>query len=168
MREELAKELGVSLKYLNNRSQVLNYTNEDMNLKLDNDEQVYIAVFDIPIESGIVGFQTQSLALVFVLNTHLYHGSGSLVTDLERRPEVMKAMQSVLISCHQAVEYLERVEDYSFYNSSNVRVYLKTQKGVFFRELGKNNGRVDNFLTSMMNYVMKSISESGGIEGNIR
>ncbi len=56
MDEEIVKGKNVSKKYLAYREQVLNYTNEEMNLPLDNDEQVYIAVFDIPLKSGIVGF----------------------------------------------------------------------------------------------------------------
>lgn len=43
----------VSKQYLEFRQRVLQYTNIDMNLKLENDEQVYIAVFDVPIASNI-------------------------------------------------------------------------------------------------------------------
>ena len=43
-------EKRVVSKYLEYRENVLKYTNTDMNLKLENDEQVYIAVFDIPTE----------------------------------------------------------------------------------------------------------------------
>lgn len=41
----------ISEKYLQYRERVLNYTNIDMNLALENDEQVYIVVFDIPLEN---------------------------------------------------------------------------------------------------------------------
>lgn len=43
----------VSKQYLEFRQRLLQYTNIDMNLKLENDEQVYIAVFDVPIASNI-------------------------------------------------------------------------------------------------------------------
>ena len=36
-------------EFLNLRKSVLEYTNDQMNLSLDNDNQVYIALFDIPI-----------------------------------------------------------------------------------------------------------------------
>ncbi len=49
----------------------MQYTNIGMNLELENDEQVYIAVFDVPIESNIVGADTQTYALVFGL-IHIY------------------------------------------------------------------------------------------------
>ncbi len=43
-------------KYLKLRDNALKYTYNDMNLKLENDNQVYIAVADIPVESKILGF----------------------------------------------------------------------------------------------------------------
>ena len=63
-------EKSVTSKYLEYRENVLKYTNIDMNLELENDEQVYIAVFDIPTESGILYGHTKTLALVFGLNIH--------------------------------------------------------------------------------------------------
>ncbi|MCY7192743.1 hypothetical protein, partial [Streptococcus gallolyticus] len=59
----------VSENYIKLRQQVLDYTNKDMNLTLDNDKQVYIAVFDIPVESIILNRESQALALVFGINT---------------------------------------------------------------------------------------------------
>ena len=150
----------VSRQYLVNRAQLLNYTNKDMNLSLENDEQVYIALFDIPMESNVIGFQTQSLALVFGLNTHIYHGSGNVMVDLEKKPNVMQAMQSVLISVSQALPEMQLISDFAFYNSDKVWVYLKTQKGIFFKELSDEENKVDRFLQMLMNHVMKQIIEN--------
>lgn len=148
----------ISERYLALREQVLRYSYQDMNLTLDNDEQVYIAVFDIPLKSKIMGFQTQTLALVFGLNTHIYHGSGNVMVDLEKNEEVMKAMQSVLVSSHQVLEYMKRTENTEYYESKNVRVYLKTKKGIYFKEL-KENTREDKFLIMLMNHVLEAISK---------
>lgn len=117
-------ERKISEKYLQYRERVLNYTNIDMNLALENDEQVYIAVFDIPLESNVIGFQTQTLALVFELNVHIYHGSGSVIVDLEKNEKVMKAMQSLLISSHQVLKKMNLVDNTDYYDSKNIRVYL--------------------------------------------
>lgn len=157
MNKDFNTEKQVSQKYLNYREQVLRYTNQDMGLTLENDEQVYIAVFDMPIESGIVGFQTQTLALVFGLNTHIYHGSGSVLTNLEQSPKVMKAMQSLLVSSSQALPYMALTIDLEFYNSDKVRVYLKTKRGIYFKELGEKD-KSDIFLKKQMNYVLKEIA----------
>lgn len=156
----MSNQLNVSEEYLLYRNRVLGYTNEDMNLKLDNNQQVYIALFDIPLKSNIVGFQTQSLALVFGLNTHLYHGSGEVITGLEENPKIRKAMQSLLISSSQVLPYMELTDDVKFYNSEFVRVYLKTAKGIYFKEL-KEETKENDFIKMLMNYVLKEISESG-------
>ncbi len=147
----------ISEKYLQYRERVLSYTNIDMNLALENDEQVYIAVFDIPLESSIIGFQTQTLALVFGLNVHIYHGSGSVIVDLEKYEKVMKAMQSLLISSHQVLKKMNLVDNTDYYDSKNIRAYLKTRKGVFFRELN-GDCKEDRFLSMLLSNVLKEIS----------
>lgn len=157
--EKLDRGSAVSKEYLQYRNQVLAYTYQDMNLTLDNDEQVYIAVFDIPLESNIIGFQTQTLALVFGLNVHIYHGSGKVMVNLEKNDKVMKAMQSLLISSHQVLKSMQLVDNTDYYESKNVRAYLKTRKGIYFKELQKDN-REDEFLRTLMNYVLKEIAES--------
>lgn len=91
-----------------------------------NDKQVYIALFDIPIKSGIIGFHTQSLAPVFGLNTHIYHGSGDVITELEQNANVKKAMQSLLISSSQVIPHMELTNNVEFYNSDYIRAYFKT------------------------------------------
>lgn len=52
-------------RYFDLRERLLKYSNSDINLELENDKQVYLAVFDIPIESNFVGFHTQILVLLF-------------------------------------------------------------------------------------------------------
>lgn len=149
----------VSERYLNLREQVLRYSNEDMNLSLENDKQVYIAVFDIPLKSNIIGFQTQTLALVFGLNTHIYHGSGNVMVELEKNPEVMKAMQSLLISSHQVLNSMKITTDTEYYNSEYVRAYLKTRKGIYFKEL-RGESKEEKFLLMLMNHVLETIAKS--------
>lgn len=149
----------VSKEYLHYRAQVLGYTYQDMNLSLDNDSQVYIAVFDIPLKSNILEFQTQTLALVYGLNTHIYHGSGNVMVDLEKDSGVMNAMQSLLISCHQTLDGMNLVKNTEFYNSDKVRAYLKTRKGIYFKELA-GNCKEDEFLLGLMNYVLSEIGKS--------
>ena len=89
-------EKSVVSKYLEYRENVLKYTNIDMNLELENDEQV------------------------------------------------LKRMQLV--------------DDYSYYESSNVRAYLKTRRGVYFQEL-TNKSREERFLNMLMENVLITISK---------
>lgn len=85
---------------------------------------------------------------MFGLNVHLYHGSGTYMVELEKYPEVKKSMQSILISSHQALSKMKLVNQFEFYNSKNVRAYLKTRKGIYFKEV-RGNGKVDVFLSSL-------------------
>lgn len=147
----------VSKQYLKIREKVLQYTNVDMNLKLENDNQVYIAVFDIPVKSGVVGMNLQTIALVFGLNTHIYFGNGDAWTGLEKNPNVMKAMQSLLISSHQVLPKMQLTSTPQFYESENIRAYLKTGKGVYFKEL-TGSCKEDKFLQMLLNNLRKEIS----------
>lgn len=149
----------VAERYLIQREQVLNYTNKDMNLLLNNDKQVYIAVFDIPLQSNIVGFQTQTLALVFGLNVHIYNGNGEAIVNLEKDSNVMQAMQSLFVSSSQVLPYMKIIDNFDFYNSKYVRAYLKTKKGVYFKEL-KGEIKSDKFLLFLMNNVIKAITNN--------
>ena len=69
----------VSERYLELRQNALDYTFEQMNLQLENDKQVYLAVFDIPVESAIIGNKTKTLVLVFGLNIHIYCANGDRI-----------------------------------------------------------------------------------------
>lgn len=151
-------EVGILDAYLRFRKQVLEYSNVDMNLKIENDEQVYIAVFDVPIDSNIMGADTQTYALVFGLNTHVYFRTGDVLTGLEKKGNVMKAMQSLLISSHQVLGKMQLTQNIEFYESRNIRAYLKTRKGIFFKEL-IGDCREDKFLIMLLKNLQKEISE---------
>ena len=70
----------------------------------------------------------------------------------------MKAMQSVLISSHQVLGSMEKTENIEYYESKNVRVYLKTKKGIYFKEL-EGDSKEDRFLLMLMNHVLGAISQ---------
>lgn len=157
MTEDLYKN-SVTKRYLDLRRQVLKYSNSNMNLRLENDRQVYIAVFDVPLDSGIIGSQTLTLALIFGLNTQIYHGSGEVITDLEKSESVMKAMQSLFVSCPQVLNAMQLTSNTEYYQSNKVRAYLKTRNGIYFKELDSKN-KEDRFLTMLMKNVLTKITE---------
>ena len=53
---------------------------------------------------------------------------------------------------------MQLVDDYSYYESSNVRAYLKTRRGVYFQEL-TNKYREERFLNMLMENVLITISK---------
>lgn len=144
--------------YLNLRKNVLVYTNEDMNLELQRDDQVYIAVVDIPTSSGIVGNEYMTLAMVFGLNCHLYMSNGDTMTGLEKDPKVMGAMQSLLISSHQVLRRMELTERLDFEKSGRRQVYLKTCGGIYYKEL--DDSKASSFLNMMIDNVLRCIGEN--------
>jgi len=73
----------------------------------------------------------------------------------------MKAMQSLLISSHQVLNVMKITEDIDFYNSNKVRAYLKTRKGIYFKEL-TGNCKEDEFLLGLMKYVLGEIGKQQG------
>ena len=57
------------------------------------------------------------------------------MTGLEQNAKAKQAMQSLFISCPQALDEMTLTHKTDFYESKNVRAYLKTRKGVYFKEL---------------------------------
>lgn len=159
MAEQMYDKKDISSKYLELREKVLKYSNEDMNLKLENNKQVYLAVFDIPIKSKLVGFNTQTVVLLFGLATQIYHGSGEVITNLEKHADVMRAMQSLFISCPQVLGAMQLTENINYYESNNVRVYLKTSSGIHFKELGSKD-KEDRFLNMLLENVLVEIAKA--------
>ena len=102
------------------RENVLNYTAQQMNLTLENDKQVYIAVFDMTIDSIIADNKSQTLAMIFGLNTHLYFSNGSYITGLEKDMRVLNAMQSLLVSSTQVLDNMRLTENTDYYESENI------------------------------------------------
>lgn len=116
-----------------------------------------MAVFDVSTESGIIGMHVQTIALVFGLNTHIYYGNGDVLTGLEKNASVMKAMQSLLISSSQVLGKMQLMNNIEFCESKNIRAYLKTGKGIYYKEL-VGDCKEDKFLMMLLNSVKKEIA----------
>lgn len=116
-----------------------------------------MALFDIPVESRIIGFHTQTIVLLFGLSAHIYHGSGEVITGLEKNINVMKSMQSLFISCPQVLKVMELTRNIEYYESNNIRAYLKTNSGTFFKELDLQN-KEDRFLKMLIDNVLLAMA----------
>ena len=133
--------------------------NVDMNLMLQSDEQIYIAVFDIPLQSMLLHNNTKTLGLVFGLNTHIYWETGDVSVGLEKNKNVMKAMQSLFTSGQQVLRTMEVIDNYEYYESENIRAYLKTRKGVYFKEI-IGQSKEERFLKMLVENVLKAIANN--------
>ena len=147
----------VSEKYLNLRKQLLDCKPENIGVNLTKDDQVYVVAFDMPNETLVAGNHTVTLGLVFDCNVHMYFGNGSAWVDMENDGNVFQTMMSVCISAGQVLNKMKKTDHYDYYESSNVRAYLKTRKGVFYKEL--NPGvREDSFLLMMKDKMLEAVN----------
>lgn len=85
-------------------------------------------------------------------------GAG-IFTDLEKNASVMKAMQSLFISCPQVLSAMQLTTNIEFYESNNIRAYLKTARGIYFRELRQVN-KEDRFLNMLLENVLVEIAKA--------
>lgn len=95
---------------------------------------------------------------MFGLATHLYSGTGYSIVDLEKDPNVLKAMQSLFVSSEQVVNKMPKTECLDFYNSNKIRAYLKTKNGIYFKELD-NLTKEDMFLNFLVNNILLNINK---------
>ena len=64
------------------------------------------------------------------------------------------------MNCPQVLQYTTITNDIEFYNSEYIRVYLKTSKGIYFKEL-KDDCKENQFLKMLINKILDQIGQSG-------
>lgn len=142
--------------YQKMRNNLLNYSSDDMNLKLDNDNQVYLGIIDIPNNSIIENNEVFSIGMLFGLNTHLYMGSGDFRVNLEQNLSIMNSMNSLLISSSQVLDdnNLISVEEANF--NGKKQLILKSQKGLYRFYLDGSTKELI-FLGKLVNEILSNI-----------
>lgn len=50
--------------------------------------------------------------------------NGDAIVGLEKNGKVLKAMHSLFMSAPQVLDFMKIVEDLSYFNNENIRVYL--------------------------------------------
>ena len=135
-------------EYLAIRKRMLNFTNEDMNLTIPNDGKVYayLALVDIPVLDGYA-----SIAMCFGSNCEVYFNNGTGDFELEKDESVKNASLRFLVSSTQVLHVMELTTDFAFKPSRNMRVFLKTTKGVYFKEL--DDSKESRFLETLIKNV---------------
>lgn len=142
--------------YQKMKRNLLNYTNIDMNLKLDDDKQVYLGIIDVPNNSIIENNEVFSIGMIFGLNTHFYAANGNFKVDLEKNNQIMSAMNSLLISSGQVLsdENLVSLEKIDF--TGKKQLILKANKGLYrFYLDGTTNDLI--FLEKLTNKVIREV-----------
>ena len=63
----------------------------------------------------------------------------------------------MMISIPQILNKMQLISDTEFYNSENIRLYLKTRKGIYFRELA-GEVKEDRFAEMLLRRVINEIN----------
>jgi hypothetical protein len=113
--------------YLGLRQQVLNLKPSDIGVTLDNEQQVYAAVVDMPINKNIA-----SLICVFDGTVSLYYSNGGGMIGLGQKfDEVRKAGGSFLFSARQVLSKFDKVNKFPLPDGNKANVYLLTMNFIY-------------------------------------
>ena len=118
-------EIVLDPAYKGLRSQALNTKPADIGVTLDNNEQVYAAVADIPTKNGI-----STLVCVIGGTVSLYYSNGGGLIGLgQKYEEVRSAGNSFLISAGQMIPYLAKAVDFGISEDQKAVVFLLARDG---------------------------------------
>lgn len=146
-------------EYLLLRWRVFAYTDRDLGLGLLDDNEVYTVLVDIPFEDASTGEKlSKTFTVMRGFNIHLYYSDGSALLELERYRKIRRAGEKLLSNLGKVLPYMQLTGDTDFYESENVRVYVKTCQGVYFKEINpdserKEDERVLSLLSDMLQVV---------------
>lgn len=73
--------------------------------------------------------------------------------------KAMQSLQSLFISVQQVLDEMVLSDDISYYESSNIRAYLKIRGGIYYKEL-TGETKKDRFLNMLVNNVLSAIAKS--------
>ncbi len=101
------EEVKTDNPYLGLRQQALSVKPEQLGVTLDNNEQVYAAVVDLPVTHATV-----TLACFFDGTVSLYYSNGGgMLGAGQKHEEVRKAGMSFLFSAGQTLKFLEKTDN---------------------------------------------------------
>ncbi len=149
-----SKETSHDIAYLGLRNQALATTPSDIGLSLENNEQVYTAVVDIPISKEKI----VSLVCFFDGTVSLYYSTGGGLLGIGQKHEsVRQAGGSFLYSAGQALKYLKKTSQYDLPDGDLAFVFLLTGDGVYKAEF--NMSKIDKYEKPIqfLNFLIQNI-----------
>jgi hypothetical protein len=139
--------------YLGLRQQVLNLKPSDIGITLDNEQQVYAAVVDMPINKNIA-----SLICVFDGTVSLYYSNGGGMIGLGQKfDEVRQAGGSFLFSAGQAISKFDKVNKFPLPDGSKTNVYLLTMNYVYKASFDMNKVDSSSKEISFINFLIQNV-----------
>ncbi len=140
-------------KYLGLRQKVLNLKPSDIGITLDNEQQVYAAVIDMPINKNIA-----SLICMLDGTVSLYYSNGGGMIGLGQKfDEIRQAGGSFLVSVGQALTKFDRVNKFPLPDGNKTNVYLITMNCIYKASFDMNKINSSSKEISFVNYLIQNI-----------
>ncbi len=144
-------------EYKTKRHQLFAHTNIDLNLRITNNDDVFLAVIDVPNESKLTNNEVISIGILFDTSVQLYFGNGKHKVGLEQDQAIMRAMQMLLVNLRQVSSYSHLANAPYQPVVDNKAIYYKNGNGVFKIDLLKQN-RGQIFIHELVNDLIRAIN----------
>lgn len=130
----------------------LEIKSQDIGITLDNDEQIYAAIADLPISKGLV-----TLVCVFDGTVSLYYQNGSEMLGMcQKYEEVKKAGMSFLFSAGQTLQFLKLADNFNLPKGNKACVYLKTKNNTYKVEFDMSNTQEEEKHIQFLNFLIQN------------
>ena len=149
--------------YLGLRQLELDTKPEDIGVTVDNNEQIYAAVVDLPLTNGIA-----TLVCFFDGIVSLYYQNGGGMIGIgQKYEEVKKAGMSFLFSAGQTLQFIKPSQNFNLPTNNIVSVYLKAKENTYKAEINMSNIQSQEkhlqFLNFLIQNVLNKIRENSGV-----
>jgi|LSQX01.3.fsa_nt_gb hypothetical protein len=149
--------------YLGLREQAFFITPKDLEVYLENNEQVFAAVVDIPVNGKMV-----TLFCSIDGTVSLYYSNGKCDIGLGAKESIRKAAMSFLISSGQCLKVMSAYKSNEIIEQS-MQVFLFYKNGIKTQEIsmGSHKTKEEKFLNFMIQNVLSSIRELAESAGTV-
>ena len=139
--------------YLGLREQTFLITPKDIGVYLENNEQVFAAVVDIPVNGEIV-----TMFCSFDGTVSLYFSNGKCDIGLGKKENIRKAAMSFLVSSSQCLRFMDSYESNEIIEQS-IQVFLFYKNGVKTQKICIDSLKTkeEKFLNFMVQNILSEI-----------
>lgn len=142
--------------YLGLRKQTFSITSQDIGVYLENDEQVFAAVVDIPVSGKIV-----TMFCSFDGTVSLYYSNGKCDLGLGQRENIRKAAMSFLVSSGQCLKLMDSYESNEVIEQ-RMQVFLFYNKGIKAQKICIDSleSKEEKFLNFLVQNILSEIRKN--------
>jgi len=147
------KKLNKDNPYLGLRQLALDTKPEDIGVTLDNNEQIYAAVVDLPLTNGIA-----TLVCFFDGTVSLYYQNGGGMLGIgQKYEEVKKAGMSFLFSAGQTLQFIKPSQNFNLPVNNLISVYLKAKENTYKAEINISNIQSQEKHIQFLNFLIQNV-----------